>query len=243
MTTKSVQYSKEIINFEIYNINHEGKVKIMKKSIKKLITLTITTAILISNTIVTAKAEWRNDSVGWWNTEGTSYSVGWKEIGAKWYYFGQDGYMKTGWLKDMNEKYYYLQNDGSMATNMATTDGYWVDDKGVWIQPTTPIVSSTAQNNNKVVNQNTISNTQLTTTKPSDYISVFYQLADNKITAVSAGKQSLNFYGIETKEPEKTYGMILIKKSDYGIVGGTKSQDISKIMKNYKIEDNKLVEK
>ena len=44
-----------------------------------------------------------------------SEGSGWKEIGGKWYYFGNGGALKTGWLKD-NNMWYYLQGDGTMVT-------------------------------------------------------------------------------------------------------------------------------
>ncbi|EHJ00731.1 cell wall binding repeat-containing protein [Clostridium sp. DL-VIII] len=63
---------------------------------KKLIILTmILISILTMNPIVT-HAEWKQDNNGWWNSEGSSWSVGWKEIDGKWYYFDDNGYMKTG---------------------------------------------------------------------------------------------------------------------------------------------------
>jgi hypothetical protein len=62
-----------------------------------------------------ASAEWKQDSNGWWNTEGSSWwSVGWKEIDGKWYYFGQDGYM----------------------VHDTTINGYIIGSDGAWIQST-----------------------------------------------------------------------------------------------------------
>ncbi len=41
---------------------------------------------------------------------------GWKYISNKWYYFKNDGLMKTGWLS-LNSKWYYLYSDGHLSTN------------------------------------------------------------------------------------------------------------------------------
>ncbi|BCZ46403.1 hypothetical protein psyc5s11_24700 [Clostridium gelidum] len=101
------------------------------KLTKTIASLLILSSILVLNPIG-ANAEWKQDSNGWWNTEGTSYSVGWKEIDGKWYYFGQDGYMKTGWIK-YGGKSYYLNSDGSMAHD-ATIDGLTVGSDGAWNQ-------------------------------------------------------------------------------------------------------------
>lgn len=79
-----------------------------------------------------ASAEWKQDSNGWWNTEGSSWSIGWKQIDRKWYYFDNNGYMKTGWIENGN-KWYYLYSSGAMANN-TTIDCYSLDSDGVWSQ-------------------------------------------------------------------------------------------------------------
>lgn len=52
------------------------------------------------------------DSYGWWNKEGNSWSLGWKDIDRKWYYFGKDDYM----LQD------------------TVIDGYQLGPEGTWIE-------------------------------------------------------------------------------------------------------------
>jgi len=97
----------------------------MKKSIKKLIAIGIIASSLSALPIVGASASWKQDSNGWWNTEGNSYSIGWKQIDGKWYHFNGNGYMEFN----------------------KTVDGYLLGSDGALIQ-NTPI-------NNTNVNQNT----------------------------------------------------------------------------------------
>ncbi|EDT76662.1 N-acetylmuramoyl-L-alanine amidase family protein [Clostridium butyricum] len=73
---------------------------------------------------ICASAAWKQDSNGWWNTEGNSYSIGWKQIDGAWYYFTSNGYMQTGWVND-NGSWYYLNNSGAMKTG-------WINDNGTW---------------------------------------------------------------------------------------------------------------
>lgn len=73
---------------------------------------------------ICASAAWKQDSNGWWNTEGSSYSTGWKQIDGAWYYFASNGYMQTGWVND-NGSWYYLNNSGAMKTG-------WINDNGTW---------------------------------------------------------------------------------------------------------------
>ncbi|GEP66185.1 hypothetical protein CBE01nite_39530 [Clostridium beijerinckii] len=54
----------------------------MKNLNKIIATSLVVTSILTLNKIV-ANAEWKQDSNGWWNTEGSPWSIGWKEIDGK----------------------------------------------------------------------------------------------------------------------------------------------------------------
>lgn len=126
--------------------------------IRKLMALTIATTTFLGFGSITAHAEWRQDNNGWWNTEGNSYSTGWKNINLKWYYFNPTGYMKTGWISDTS-KWYYLKDDGSMAIN-ETVNGYKVDNNGVWTQNTT--VNSNNNSNVNNINSNNTTNTNVT---------------------------------------------------------------------------------
>ncbi|MGM9935019.1 N-acetylmuramoyl-L-alanine amidase family protein [uncultured Clostridium sp.] len=114
------------------------------KMIKSFIAgLTLILGISVVNP-VSASAAWKQDSNGWWNTEGDSWSIGWRKIDGSWYFFGSDGYMKTGWVND-NGSWYYLSNSGAMKTGwindnnswyFLNTSGVmqkgWVNDNGTW---------------------------------------------------------------------------------------------------------------
>lgn len=83
--------------------------------LKKVIASSLLVVSVLALKPIGASAEWRKDSNGWWNTEGSSgWSVGWKEIAGKWYYFGQDGYM----------------------VHDTIIDGYSIGSDGAWIKPT-----------------------------------------------------------------------------------------------------------
>ena len=64
---------------------------------------------------------WRyEDSSGW-------YAAGWYQIDENWYCFTNDGYMKTGWVKDRRTgNWFYLGNNGVMRHEQ------WVKYKGKW---------------------------------------------------------------------------------------------------------------
>ena len=85
----------------------------MKKiKLIKVIASSLALASMLTVNSIRASAEWKQDSNGWWNTEGSSWSVGWKEIDGKWYYFKQDGYM----------------------AHDTVIDGYELGSDGAWIQ-------------------------------------------------------------------------------------------------------------
>ena len=105
----------------------------MKKiKLTKLVVISLAVASITALSPVKTNAEWRKDNRGWWYVEGEFWITGWKQLDSKWYYFGQDGYMKTGWLKDKDNKWYYLKDDGSMAYD-TVIDGYKIGSDGAWI--------------------------------------------------------------------------------------------------------------
>lgn len=101
------------------------------KMIKSFITgLALVLGISATNPIC-ASAAWKQDSNGWWNTDGNSYSIGWKQIDGAWYYFTSNGYMQTGWIND-NGTWYYTNESGIMHTGFLTLDNktYYLNESG-----------------------------------------------------------------------------------------------------------------
>lgn len=112
--------------------------------LKKIIAAVLAVATIVTVSPVGASAAWKQDSHGWWNTEGNSYSVGWRSINGSWYYFDSVGYMKTGWVNDRGT-WYYMQSSGAMKTGWLNVGGAWyymqssgamktgwVNDNGIW---------------------------------------------------------------------------------------------------------------
>lgn len=102
----------------------------MKKSLLlSIIAIIFTFAMCFTK----ADASWFKDGKGWWNSEDNGYSIGWRYLDNKWYFFNNEGYMVTGWLLT-DSKWYYFYEDGSMAR--ATTIGeYYLDNEGAWVEP------------------------------------------------------------------------------------------------------------
>lgn len=110
---------------------------------------------------------WSKEGDKWTFNNGTSYSSQWEYLyyngTYSWYFFDQDGFIKTGWLTDANGKkfylnpakdgkqggmytgwhqidgkwYYFIQDAGSsqgqLLTGTTTPDGYTVNENGEWI--------------------------------------------------------------------------------------------------------------
>jgi hypothetical protein len=87
----------------------------IKRYLGKVIALATITIVVLALKPIGASAEWKQDSNGWWNIEGSSYSVGWRLIDGKWYYFNSDGYM----------------------AHDTTVNGYSIGSDGVWVQNNT----------------------------------------------------------------------------------------------------------
>ncbi|MGG7187738.1 hypothetical protein ACQPUS_17985 [Clostridium butyricum] len=65
-------------------------------NLKKLVAMALTLATVTAVSPVAASAAWKQDAKGWWNTEGNSWSIGWRQIDGTWYHFDETGYMSTG---------------------------------------------------------------------------------------------------------------------------------------------------
>ncbi len=72
---------------------------------------------------------WRYSPAGWWYQyeNGGWPSSGWKCIDARWYFFDEEGHVKTGWLELNGEKFYLNPVDdgtyGAMRTGWQVIDG------------------------------------------------------------------------------------------------------------------------
>lgn len=102
-------------------------------NLKKLVAMALTLATVTAVSPVAASAAWKQDAKGWWNTEGNSWSIGWRQIDGTWYHFDETGYMSTGWVIDYSAGYgqwYFMDPSGAMKTG-------WMQDAGKWyfLQP------------------------------------------------------------------------------------------------------------
>lgn len=90
----------------------------LKKHLNKIMALGIIATSIMTFSSIGANAEWKSDSIGWWNTEGSSYSTGWKLIDGNWYYFYSDGYM----AHDTTIEGYYLGSGGAWTNSIITKE-------------------------------------------------------------------------------------------------------------------------
>ncbi|WP_051560514.1 DUF5050 domain-containing protein [Clostridium beijerinckii] len=193
--------------------------------LKKVISSSLLVILVFVLNPIVVSAEWKQDSNGWWNAEGNSWSVGWKEIDGKWYYFGQDGYMKMGWIQ-YEDKWYYLGDDGAMLKN-TTINGYKLDSDGVWIQS-----SQNDSSNVESKDKNVSYETEVSNRKPI--------IKDGNYLYESGNLSKVNIDGTNKTYFEQAYGSI-IGVSDgwvYYVDGNTEHHGSKGI---YKIKDNEKV--
>ncbi|WP_195979962.1 N-acetylmuramoyl-L-alanine amidase [Clostridium butyricum] len=86
------------------------------------------------------KLGWNRNDIGlWYSTDSinkyyyTSQN-GWKCIEGQWYIFDEQGYaLESAWYYDKNEgHWYYLDEEGRMYSDCVTSDGWRVDESGMW---------------------------------------------------------------------------------------------------------------
>ena len=90
---------------------------------------------------------WQQDGPVWTYTkdDGSKATSEWIQDKEKWYHFGSDSIMQTGWVK-YDDKFYYLDSFGAMYENRWVLTGYYVGADGAWIpgyipQNTTKIIT------------------------------------------------------------------------------------------------------
>jgi len=178
-------------------MNNLRLIKIMTSSV-------IVTSVLALNPIGVS-AQWKQDSKGWWNAEDSSYSIGWKYIDMKWYYFDNNGYLKTGWVL-YRDKWYYLYPSGDMAMN-TTIDSYQLGTDGAWIETKQNNLSTSKNNKNIVIsddknfdidNLTSILKTKGYTLEVRSAADVFLSSATKKI--ITLGKEQLDVYIYNSNE-------------------------------------------
>lgn len=77
--------------------------------------------------------KWEKDIKGWRYLYQGDYLTSWAKINEKWYLFGADGYMLTGWQESMGHTYYLNLSDGVMMSN-CTIDGRRLDGSGACVE-------------------------------------------------------------------------------------------------------------
>ena len=73
--------------------------------------------------------KWKKETRGWKYEYQDEVLTNWALINEKWYYFGADGYMKTGW-QDYKGDVYYLSPDSGVMRADCTIDGFRLDSSG-----------------------------------------------------------------------------------------------------------------
>lgn len=93
-----------------------------KMKLTKAIASTLLIASALALNPIGASAEWKENYIGQWYSEGDSWAVGWRKIEGNWYYFDEEGYM----VKNRDIKGWYL-NDKGIGTECMQAEGFDVD--------------------------------------------------------------------------------------------------------------------
>jgi len=205
----------------------------MKKlNLKKIITIGLLTTSILGVTSIGASAEWRQNTRGWWYSQGNSYATGWKNIDGKWYYFYEDGSSSGYMAYNTTIKGYKLGLDGAWIQNSTTTsiipitaplnwtrltdDGYSLNNGSVlaykpkelqgysYDQALWDVGSSIIENKNN-------SNVHTTSQKYNGHVAMRYEYTDTS----STGSIKRNCF-IVIVTSSKLYGFMLCGNNDEG---------------------------
>lgn len=96
----------------------------MKKlKLTKLLAGALVMASVLALNPIAASAEWKQNNMGWWYTEGSSWARGWRTIDGSLYYFKANGYMTNNTSNMFFDKEYGLNSSGQFAN--VTINGDW----------------------------------------------------------------------------------------------------------------------
>lgn len=110
----------------------------------------------------------------------------WLQMGDDWWYYGADGAaVKNSWIS-YNGKWYYMGADCKMLKSTTTPDGYYVNQNGEWVEPSS--------------NANNTTNTNTSTTKADKYYSSAFNFN------LKYGKGSTTFDYIHVVKKPKSFG-------------------------------------
>lgn len=103
----------------------------MKKQIKSAL---FSGVFSLLSAIPAFAGTWQQNGPVWTYTkdDGTKATSEWIQYKEKWYHFGNDSIMQTGWIK-CDDKFYYLDSFGAMYENRWVLTGYYVGADGAWI--------------------------------------------------------------------------------------------------------------
>ncbi|RII35500.1 glycosyl hydrolase family 32 [Clostridium chromiireducens] len=97
----------------------------MKKLKLKLLAITVATTTIATLPSLRVSAAWQESGRNWYYIGDLGErKTGWINDNGTWYYMQQSGEMKTGWVNDSGI-WYYMQQSGAMKTG-------WVNDNGTW---------------------------------------------------------------------------------------------------------------
>lgn len=115
----------------------------MKKQIKSAL---FSGVFSLLSAIPAFAGTWQQNGPVWTYTkdDGTKATSEWIQYKEKWYHFGNDSIMQTGWI-ECDDKFYYLDSFGAMYENRWVLTGYYVGADGAWIPGYIP------QNTTKVI--------------------------------------------------------------------------------------------
>lgn len=194
---------------------------------KKLLVLGISIITLLGFMSFDAKAEWKQDSTGWWYSENNSWATNWRYINNKWYYFYPNGYM----------------------AHDTTVNGYHVNSNGEWVQQQSNIINNTIDNNNtttKFTNDNTNFNTYNSNDyddidnedDSEDYIKKYKSKINNSSSSsITSSTSNDSYYDYSSKGSNETWVSGYYRNGKY-VSGHYRTKKDSTTSNNYSHKGN-----
>ncbi len=89
--------------------------------------LGLSMSLLFSVSSYASAEGWKAENGTWKYYKDYKALKSWQKLGNNWYFFNEDGSLKTGWLKDSANNWYFLERNSGSNQGVLLADWQWID--------------------------------------------------------------------------------------------------------------------
>ena len=100
--------------------------------------LGLSMSLLISGGSYASVGGWKSENGTWKYYKDYVALKSWHKLDNNWYFFNEDGSLKTGWFLDANNNWYFLDSSNGSNQGMLLSGWQWIDGYCYYFEPFDP---------------------------------------------------------------------------------------------------------